>query len=418
MPKLARRILSTYAIGQATAVRPLVELLLQTLPPPEASRAAAEVCESAVAAADGDAGAAVDEGNADVAAGEDGETLGEGGAGGDDVPGPPAADSVVLGGRDAGPDAAPAPGGLGRRLKLCASDGARAAALQVSVRHGARCLSRRRPRLRRVPPAPRSAQVAFGVLRTLIDGAAAAPLGEQRSLLLSLLPGLAAGAGAVFASSHSVAKAPTATGRLVALMSAMLSLSLRACTALSRAKRASGRAATRATGAVAAEEASGAVPTAGWDGVWAQLLPLMHSYHGWLRDQAESWPLAARRRVPSAIYVCEKLLAQLRAFLLVPRTALASPDVDAGALSQVVPLLHADWGAESSAAPAQPDDDDTALNDAADRAPAPRASSSSRRRQRSRNPFIDAELGAGGGEGDDSYADLEDFIVCKVGRKY
>jgi hypothetical protein len=45
----------------------------------------------------------------------------------------------------------------------------------------------------------------------------------------------------------------------------------------------------------------------------------------------------------------------------------------------------------------------------------PRAAS--RRRLRSRNPFIDSELGRGGG-GDDSYADLEDFIVCKRGRQY
>ena len=39
-----------------------------------------------------------------------------------------------------------------------------------------------------------------------------------------------------------------------------------------------------------------------------------------------------------------------------------------------------------------------------------------RRRIRSRNPFIDAELAHGYGE--DSFADLEDFIVCKRGRKY
>ena len=45
----------------------------------------------------------------------------------------------------------------------------------------------------------------------------------------------------------------------------------------------------------------------------------------------------------------------------------------------------------------------------------PRAAS--RRRLRSRNPFLDSELGRGGG-GDDSYADLEDFIVCKRGRQY
>ena len=36
---------------------------------------------------------------------------------------------------------------------------------------------------------------------------------------------------------------------------------------------------------------------------------------------------------------------------------------------------------------------------------------------RSRNPFIDAELATGGHRGD-SFADLEDFIVCKRGRKY
>ena len=41
---------------------------------------------------------------------------------------------------------------------------------------------------------------------------------------------------------------------------------------------------------------------------------------------------------------------------------------------------------------------------------------SSRRRLRSRNPYIDAELADG--YGGDSFADLEDFIVCKRGRKY
>ena len=41
----------------------------------------------------------------------------------------------------------------------------------------------------------------------------------------------------------------------------------------------------------------------------------------------------------------------------------------------------------------------------------------SRRRVRSRNPFIDAELGRGQ-HGGDSYADLEDFIVTKRGRVY
>ena len=40
----------------------------------------------------------------------------------------------------------------------------------------------------------------------------------------------------------------------------------------------------------------------------------------------------------------------------------------------------------------------------------------SRRRLRSRNPFIDSELAHTGG--DDSFADLEDFVVCKRGRRY
>ena len=41
----------------------------------------------------------------------------------------------------------------------------------------------------------------------------------------------------------------------------------------------------------------------------------------------------------------------------------------------------------------------------------------SSRRLRSRNAFIDAELGKSG-HANDSYADLEDFIVCKRGRRY
>jgi len=50
--------------------------------------------------------------------------------------------------------------------------------------------------------------------------------------------------------------------------------------------------------------------------------------------------------------------------------------------------------------------------------PSPAVGGSSRRRLRSRNAFIDSELGSGGGYGGDSYADLEDFIVVKKGRKY
>jgi len=57
------------------------------------------------------------------------------------------------------------------------------------------------------------------------------------------------------------------------------------------------------------------------------------------------------------------------------------------------------------------------LEDAQDEHPLLPLPAPSRRRLRSRNAFIDSELG-GGGYGADSYADLEDFIVVKKGRRY
>ena len=49
-------------------------------------------------------------------------------------------------------------------------------------------------------------------------------------------------------------------------------------------------------------------------------------------------------------------------------------------------------------------------------APPPRRAAASRRGMRSRNAFIDSELASG--QYADSFADLEDFIVCKRGRQY
>ena len=196
------------------------------------------------------------------------------------------------------------------------------------------------------------------------------------------------------------------------------------------------------------------MPLVEWLAVWRLLVPLVHSYCAWLQRDAARWHISARRRVPAALYGCERLQSQLRSLvqwptfeaslarvlehhehdapLLTAGTSSGGATDDAGASpstaavdgtafdsesrTTLIALLVQDWieapradqpGAQQDGAPAAQE--------------APRGTAgrqgSSRCKLRSRNPYIDAELSASKTY-DDTYADLEDFIVTKRGRKY
>lgn len=191
--------------------------------------------------------------------------------------------------------------------------------------------------------------------------------------------------------------------------------------------------------------------TPAWFDVWCLLAPLARAYCAWLQRATIQWTTANRRRVPSALYACERFQSQLASLLqssaFKAHTGLAHPRrkervlgeriqidgsdsdemaspcvepvpppsiISGGPYSQLLDLLVEDWieNADASEANAASASNRTATSRAA---PASRASS--RRKLRSRNPFIDAELSSKTAC-NDTFADLEDFIVCKRGRKY
>ena len=189
---------------------------------------------------------------------------------------------------------------------------------------------------------------------------------------------------------------------------------------------------------------------------WVECVPLTRLYASWLRKESASWSAPNRRRVPAALYTCERATLALLDALSTPAGAsLVRVDAPTATLFQAI---QRDWAVSSngkamtaarrlpstwlpanshepsrvvSVTGATKDNggtgrevDDEEGDEEGDEEEQheetvellqPRAAS--RRRLRSRNPFIDSELGRGGG-GDDSYADLEDFIVCKRGRQY
>ena len=130
----------------------------------------------------------------------------------------------------------------------------------------------------------------------------------------------------------------------------------------------------------------------------------------WLHAQHDRWGLACRRRIPAALYACERLQLQLLTLVQVAALPAPPPAVEAGRAALALRLREARRGANGSRPvhSAEP----SALASVG-RPPPP----ASRRSLRSRNAFIDSEL-ASGQYTDDSFADLEDFIVCKRGRQY
>ena len=169
--------------------------------------------------------------------------------------------------------------------------------------------------------------------------------------------------------------------------------------------------ATRACAAVRGVGGSAPLETAAlqaWLPAWQPLASLACGYAQWLKAKRASWGVATRRRVPTALQACERLRLQLAALLQTPpRGAVLLPAIEASRAA-LIAELHSGWQAEAPA-PEEPTPPPPA---------APPSRGASRRKQlRSRNAFVDAQL-ASGEYADDSFADLEDFIVCKRGRQY
>ena len=132
------------------------------------------------------------------------------------------------------------------------------------------------------------------------------------------------------------------------------------------------------------------------------------AYNSWLHAQRDRWSVACRRRVPAALYACERLQLGLVTLLQAPPRPAAAAAAEAARLALLLQLrARAPSGDER---PVTPTEESGAP-------PPPLARpAASRRGMRSRNAFIDSELASG--QYDDSFADLEDFIVCKRGRQY
>lgn len=132
------------------------------------------------------------------------------------------------------------------------------------------------------------------------------------------------------------------------------------------------------------------------------------AYTSWLHAQRDQWSVACRRRVPAALYACERVQQRLVALLQAPPRPAAAAAAEAARLALLLQLR--------ARAPA--DDERPATPTEESGAPPPRLAraAASRRGMRSRNAFIDSELASG--QYADSFADLEDFIVCKRGRQY
>ena len=212
-------------------------------------------------------------------------------------------------------------------------------------------------------------------------------------------------------------------------------------------------------------------PLCAWLGVWEALLPTSRMYVAWLRGGGKAgWSVPNQRRVPASLYARERFTLTLLE-LLESERGLAVARIEPAA-SRLLAAIRAEWsaGADGLAGRVRGsgtrgrkhrasrnghmersrraadceggvegeddsedegetqgeeqdedvDEDEDEGEEAEDESVAPAEVAvlrgASRRRLRSRNPYIDSELAHGGG--DDSYADLEDFIVCKRGRNY
>ena len=124
-----------------------------------------------------------------------------------------------------------------------------------------------------------------------------------------------------------------------------------------------------------------------------------------------------RRRVPAALYACERLQLGLVALLQAPPRPAAAAAAEAARLALLLQLrARAPSGAERPATPSGAERPATPTEESGALPPPLARPVASRRGMRSRNAFIDSELASG--QYGDSFADLEDFIVCKRGRQY
>ena len=302
-------------------------------------------------------------------------------------------------------------------------------------------------------------QTAIGVWRAQVDVCSQAT-SSGAAELAELMGPISRAVTLVFGSKDEAASLPGVTGKLLPLMASLIAAAVRGCTLVRLALRGATRAAPRRC-----------APLAAWLGVWRPLVPLVRGYCAWLQREAPRWHVSARRKVPAALYACERLQSQLSSLLLSPTcaahvkvlldsratdgggsargnvgTSHAEPAAEGSAIPESVScgtvaadgeghaalmdLLTQDWGevphaasraaggareqAQSTAAEHGLSSEATVRGRGGD-APPPRGAS--RRKLRSRNPYIDAELSASR-TFDDSFADLEDFIVVKRGRKY
>ena len=195
---------------------------------------------------------------------------------------------------------------------------------------------------------------------------------------------------------------PAVTTRTLGLMNHLLAIAAKAAVAYRARANGGGDRGRRGGGELQA-----------WLPVWQSLAPLLRGFSKWLRSHSLSWSSSCRRRVPAALYASERArLAMIGALEM-------AAEVDACAA--LLRELRNDWTADGAqhgsgaAAGAEEGSHAEEAGEEEEEVPQPRCGAS-RRRLRSRNPYIDSELG--NGYGDDSFADLENFIVCKRGRKY
>lgn len=389
--RTARSVLTSYSIDQPGAVKGLLRLLLSsTHPETAAAAAAADVCESALSYGHGLDFPSIS-GN-DCSKVE--SFCGPGCA--------TSADRCVNGGCD---EVQRQPSACS--MKLYSSLAIRAAAVQMALGHW----------------------------KGLWESAQSTPPNREsdslhafREFLASLKRGLAA----LFDSSFDVAQSPSLVPRVIALMSSVFALATRSCMSFLPPQRMKAEFGENQGSATPATGTDFVFQTLrGWIVTWTSLVPLMYAYAAWLRRGGRIWSTACRKRLPMALCLCERM--QLTLFRALESKEGSS--IARGLEPACADLLHAvrcDWsgsvgdgsrlgvGARGQTAPfggsaavSRAD-----ANGVSAAAVSSQQRDASRRRLRSRNPYIDSELGLSGHSRRDDFADLEQFIVCKRGRRY
>ena len=320
-----------------------------------------------------------------------------------------------------------------RQMKLCASVQTRIASIQAAIAHW-------RSQVGSCSP---SDHATFSALVPPIARA-----------LLPLFEGRPATGAAPSKQAQEAVCALAVTTRTLGLMTSVLTLAAKAAAALRGRSNHGG-----------ADHGGGELSA--WLPVWQSLAPLLRGFSSWLRTQGSTWSAACRRRVPTALYLCDRTTlavigsleaaAERAAVAATTRGRLGSSQgaAETEACTDLLRELRRDWtaagrasggGKKRAAAPrggsaltaagaatnseggggsgdepeeegdgeVEEKEDEVVVEEEGEELRPGRGAS--RRRLRSRNPYIDAELGQG--YGDDSFADLEDFIVCKRGRVY